>query len=397
MARKNRIFAKLASNVNIDGGITADGIAPSVSLGGSVTSYDSAGILPFIGNSVGDQAFAADTDRLYIWNGSGWYSISLINATPTVTTNIVDDEAQLTDSDTTLNFSASDTDGTPILWSYSLDNTASGYISNVRNDSNGSFTLSYDSNGIYTDGQFTARASDGINIGAKNITILVPVAGTGYIYLNHPDGTFGENVTRTSIGVPTSSAGIASQTIANESFEINGSGDYLKYVSSVPTSFTSSNSYKFVWAINIPFQNDIGIGMSCKDNGGSNISLVTYNDKVVAFQGTGTTSRRMSPPLATSQWYIMTVDRSFALASLFRAKTPGGTPYSIDCVTSGGGYAPPYASSNNTLLFSGQSSGQLSGFTSRSLMEQRIAGVALYPTTMTDDEILNEFDTLIFG
>lgn len=172
MARKNRLFAKLASDVDTSGNIIQSGLADGVG-GAGVTVYASASAFPITNNSVGDQAFASDTNRLYIWNGSGWYSISLINATPTVTRN--SDEATLTDSDTTLVFSASDSDGTPIVaWTYLLDSTANGYISSVQNDSNGSFILSYDSNGTYDNGLFTARASDGINIGTKNITILVP-------------------------------------------------------------------------------------------------------------------------------------------------------------------------------------------------------------------------------
>ena len=33
--------------------------------------------------TLGEQAFVQSTNRLYIWNGSGWYNIALINTTPT--------------------------------------------------------------------------------------------------------------------------------------------------------------------------------------------------------------------------------------------------------------------------------------------------------------------------
>ena len=45
--------------------------------------YADVNALPNTGNKVGDQAFVEATDRLYIWNGSGWYNIALVNTTPT--------------------------------------------------------------------------------------------------------------------------------------------------------------------------------------------------------------------------------------------------------------------------------------------------------------------------
>ena len=34
--------------------------------------YADVNSLPDTGNKVGDQAFVEETNRLYIWNGSGW-------------------------------------------------------------------------------------------------------------------------------------------------------------------------------------------------------------------------------------------------------------------------------------------------------------------------------------
>ena len=47
--------------------------------GGSAAVYDSAGVFPLSGNTVGDTAFTAnmgDSAREYIFNGSGWYQIN---------------------------------------------------------------------------------------------------------------------------------------------------------------------------------------------------------------------------------------------------------------------------------------------------------------------------------
>ena len=54
------------------------------------TVYNSVSALPSTGLTSGDQAFvesagAAGQSRLYISNGSGWYNVALINATPRLT------------------------------------------------------------------------------------------------------------------------------------------------------------------------------------------------------------------------------------------------------------------------------------------------------------------------
>ena len=47
--------------------------------GSTAAVYDSAGLFPLSGNTVGDTAFTAsmgDSAREYIFNGSGWYQIN---------------------------------------------------------------------------------------------------------------------------------------------------------------------------------------------------------------------------------------------------------------------------------------------------------------------------------
>ena len=55
--------------------------ASAIALAGGASSkaYDSAELLPTSGNDSGDFGYVASTNRLYLWNGSGWYNIALIN------------------------------------------------------------------------------------------------------------------------------------------------------------------------------------------------------------------------------------------------------------------------------------------------------------------------------
>ena len=57
---------------------TADG-------SGGVTVYATKEDLPSSGLTSGDQAYVTANRRFYISNGSGWYNVALINATPTLT------------------------------------------------------------------------------------------------------------------------------------------------------------------------------------------------------------------------------------------------------------------------------------------------------------------------
>ena len=60
-----------------------DGAAESSS-GSSTTVYATIDDLPLSGASTGDQAYVSGNNRLYIWNGTGWYNIALINTTPSI-------------------------------------------------------------------------------------------------------------------------------------------------------------------------------------------------------------------------------------------------------------------------------------------------------------------------
>jgi len=149
-----------------------NGIVSGINVG-ALTIYDSISQLPLVGVSEPSLAFVDDTNNYYVHTGVGWYTIDIINRTPTLSGP---DSAQLTDSDTTISFTAVDSDTPVLTWSYLLDSIADDYVSNVVNESNGTFILTYDSTSSTTDnGIFTGRASDGVNLSTKNVTIIVPL------------------------------------------------------------------------------------------------------------------------------------------------------------------------------------------------------------------------------
>ena len=142
--------------------------APSVNTG--QVDVATAAELPNTGNTEGDFAFVQATNRLYIWSGSGWYNIALINATPTWDSNGQPASSYELDADspqtaTTITLAASDPEGIPIQYSYVTGGSMDS-IATVSQDSS-VFTITPKNETQAPDGgtgSITFRATDGVNI-----------------------------------------------------------------------------------------------------------------------------------------------------------------------------------------------------------------------------------------
>ena len=86
-------------------------ITPVIGPAGA-TFYDSLGLLPVADLTAGTQAFVGSNKKLYISNGSGWYNVATINATPTLTTSPTGTIALAAGSATVVTMTAADSDGT---------------------------------------------------------------------------------------------------------------------------------------------------------------------------------------------------------------------------------------------------------------------------------------------
>ena len=160
---------QLAKILGADGDIKADAL-DSAAISSGVTEYATTAVLPSTGNSFGDQALVASNNRLYIWNGSGWYNIAIVNQNPAFTTSPLASYTFDGDSprdDITITVAASDPESLGVSFSFetggSMDSMAS-----VTQDSS-VFTLSPKGNADLTDGvtltgSLTIKASDGVNV-----------------------------------------------------------------------------------------------------------------------------------------------------------------------------------------------------------------------------------------
>ena len=78
--------------------------------GGALEVYDSIDLLPTSGLSAGDQAFVSSNNRLYVSNGSGWYNVALVNATPVLSVSQTGTIALTPGSATNITVTATDSD-----------------------------------------------------------------------------------------------------------------------------------------------------------------------------------------------------------------------------------------------------------------------------------------------
>ena len=142
-----------------------------VAAGASV--YDSAELLPLSGNDAGDMAYVNSTNRFYINNGTGWYSISLVNTNPNIT-SVQDASANTTPftlatdgTATVITITANDPEQVPLTYNYSVTSgslTNGGGTTATIAQSDNVFTVTPSSTEAYA-GTFelTFTASDGIN------------------------------------------------------------------------------------------------------------------------------------------------------------------------------------------------------------------------------------------
>ena len=144
---------------------------------GGLTVYATLDDLPTSGFSSGDQAFVTSTSRFYISNGSGWYNVALINATPSLTIDPTGTIVLATDgtTPTVITLTATDSDNPVAGLTYSVESDGSfGGLATISQDSS-VFTitpLSEDSATTETS-ILTFKASDGISFGSGTRTITL--------------------------------------------------------------------------------------------------------------------------------------------------------------------------------------------------------------------------------
>ena len=170
--------------------------------GGAVTVYSLQDSLPQSNNSVGDMAFAEDTDRLFFWTGEGWYQIALVNQSPTISGAQSSYDLATDGTPTVVTLTITDPEGFSVTPTYSTSGlTNQATVSQGTGANSNVFTITPSTNeanaGTFT---VTFTASDGVNSAVINSTFDLTFAAP-------PGGVLFDTVGTTNWTVP---AGVTS-------------------------------------------------------------------------------------------------------------------------------------------------------------------------------------------
>jgi hypothetical protein len=170
MSSRNRDIARIlgkteAANPNntslkATGGSTAIGV------------YSSLDSLPTTSLTAGDQAYVSANSRLYVSNGSGWYNVAVVNATPTLSLSASGTIALASDGSTTtvIRLTGTDSDNADANLVYSIESGGDFFkLATIVQDSAKQYTITPRTEAAATalgfDGSatLTFKASDGVN------------------------------------------------------------------------------------------------------------------------------------------------------------------------------------------------------------------------------------------
>ena len=224
--------------------------------------YANIAALPTSGTA-GDMAYVTATNRLYLWTGTGWYNIALINNNPTISGVSATYALAIDGTATTVTMTATDPEGLPIT--YSIVSDTSGNTATVTQGTGANtnvFTITPSTNTAHA-GTFslTFRASDGVNIAssAASFTLQFKVVNGHYTTAlitsvganNAVNNSFDDKSTNDHT---ITAGGDAHQTTFSPyrhggySTYFDGSGDYLTVASSTEHDFgTGDFCVEFWW------------------------------------------------------------------------------------------------------------------------------------------------------
>jgi hypothetical protein len=169
----------------------------------AATQYTDVTTLPASGY-VGEQAYVASTNRLYIWTGAGWFNIALVNTDPTISSAGDANYTMSYGTPITVDVDASDPEGLGLSYSYYTSDSI-GNIATITNDSS-QFTITPSSD-YSVEGSFglVFRASDGPNIASSSTSTFTltnqspSLSGNSASYVLATDGSTPTVITLTSV------------------------------------------------------------------------------------------------------------------------------------------------------------------------------------------------------
>ena len=309
--------------------------------------------LPLTNNTTGDQAYVKASNRLYIWNGSGWTAISLINLSPTW-----DSEASTTYTFATdgtsivIEIIARDSDGPYITYNATTDSDFDA-IGTITKDSDAGrrfVATPLDSDGgtqTSGTGTVTFTATDGINnlntVSTFSITFssvvadsaetvfLMKASGNSAVnsaitYQNASDVSTGFTETDNGAGGPQAST-FSPYRSGGYSFHGDGTGDYLSFAETGDNGFTfGTGDFTFecwYYPTALPASGNeyvVTFGQGNVNDHEGFLFGVNANGKVYGYIGNGSSWTALtggSAVLTANDWYHLAIARSGTSLKIF--------------------------------------------------------------------------------
>ena len=124
-SRARKLSQLMSEGGSLDTQIDSSGTSGEIGAAGVIV-YDTVNDLPTTGLTAGDEAFVSGSNRLYISNGTGWYSVALVNTNPAITS--VEDPSSNTTPFTlatdgsalVITITAEDPEDIPLIYSYAV-------------------------------------------------------------------------------------------------------------------------------------------------------------------------------------------------------------------------------------------------------------------------------------
>ena len=136
--------------------------------------------LPPTGINNGALYFASATNELFLKSGGGWYRISLVNTSPSITLNKTTATIG-TNLTLDVNYTTVEPEGTPVTVALANSGIADTNVATITHTtSNNNIRVVFDGTTSLTNATVTATVTDGVNTGVGTITI-----NTSYVFLRN--------------------------------------------------------------------------------------------------------------------------------------------------------------------------------------------------------------------
>ena len=226
----------------------------AANVAGATKLYATPDLLPTSEIPIGDIAYVISSKRLMIWN-SGWYTIAIVNSHPSISTNLDPFTSFETDgTPIVLTLEATDPEGIPLVWSYTITSGSLGTTATVTQVDN-EFTIT-PSTDPANEGEFqiTFSVTDGVatstvastfrlsfyrnwRYGVSSVFSVVPTDLTASAYFGQATDTDGTHIIASA---PNANGGASN---SGRTFILDTSGTILReLINPFPISFNSTGT-----------------------------------------------------------------------------------------------------------------------------------------------------------